>query len=111
MYKTWEHDDKGLPKLTDGKYTEQAVADGGKGFATFIAYDDLSKQAAAYREMSLLLRRPPGREAYPGDVFYLHSRLLERSAKLSDKLGAARSLPSRDRNPEGEVCIHPTNGF
>ncbi|EHE93697.1 H(+)-transporting two-sector ATPase [Streptococcus thermophilus CNCM I-1630] len=52
-----------------------------------IVYDDLSKQAVAYRELSLLLRRPPGREAYPGDVFYLHSRLLERSAKLSDDLG------------------------
>ncbi|MGH9268521.1 MAG: F0F1 ATP synthase subunit alpha, partial [Acidimicrobiales bacterium] len=53
-----------------------------------IVYDDLSKQAEAYRQMSLLLRRPPGREAYPGDVFYLHSRLLERSAKVSDALGA-----------------------
>ncbi|KAI7049868.1 ATP synthase subunit alpha, partial [Hortaea werneckii] len=50
-------------------------------------YDDLSKQAVAYRQMSLLLRRPPGREAYPGDVFYLHSRLLERAAKMNDKLG------------------------
>jgi F-type H+-transporting ATPase subunit alpha len=57
------------------------------GRATLIIYDDLSKQAQAYREMSLLLRRPPGREAYPGDVFYLHSRLLERAAKLSDALG------------------------
>jgi len=49
-----------------------------------IIYDDLSKQAVAYRQMSLLLRRPPGREAYPGDVFYLHSRLLERAAKMND---------------------------
>jgi len=53
-----------------------------------LIYDDLSKQAVAYRQMSLLLRRPPGREAYPGDVFYLHSRLLERAAKMSDALGA-----------------------
>ena len=58
-----------------------------KGKHVLIVYDDLSKQAVAYRELSLLLRRPPGREAYPGDVFYLHSRLLERSAKLSDDLG------------------------
>merc|ERR1712048_166345 len=57
------------------------------GRATLVIYDDLSKQAQAYREISLLLRRPPGREAYPGDVFYLHSRLLERAAKLSDSLG------------------------
>merc|ERR1711881_677170 len=57
------------------------------GKATLIIYDDLSKQAQAYREISLLLRRPPGREAYPGDVFYLHSRLLERAAKLRDSLG------------------------
>ena len=57
------------------------------GKHVLIVYDDLSKQAVAYREMSLLLRRPPGREAYPGDVFYLHSRLLERAAKLSDDLG------------------------
>lgn len=59
-----------------------------QGKHVLIIYDDLSKQAAAYRELSLLLRRPPGREAYPGDVFYLHSRLLERAAKLSDELGA-----------------------
>merc|ERR1712167_152951 len=58
------------------------------GMHALIIYDDLSKQAAAYRQMSLLLRRPPGREAFPGDVFYLHSRLLERAAKVSDALGA-----------------------
>merc|ERR1712127_198530 len=58
-----------------------------KGQATLVIYDDLTKQAMAYHQMSLLLRRPPGREAYPGDVFYLHSRLLERAAKLSDELG------------------------
>src|SRR4029077_14479523 len=58
-----------------------------KGKHVLVVYDDLTKQAQAYRQLSLLLRRPPGREAYPGDVFYLHSRLLERAAKLSDKLG------------------------
>ena len=58
-----------------------------RGEDALIIYDDLSKQAVAYRQMSLLLRRPPGREAYPGDVFYLHSRLLERAAKLSDEHG------------------------
>ena len=58
-----------------------------QGKATLVIYDDLTKQAQAYRQMSLLLKRPPGREAYPGDVFYLHSRLLERAAKLSDSMG------------------------
>src|SRR6202012_4844784 len=58
------------------------------GMHAGITYDDLSKQAVAYRQMSMLLRRPPGREAYPGDVFYLHSRLLERAAKMSDSMGA-----------------------
>jgi len=57
------------------------------GQDALIIYDDLSKHAVAYREVSLLLRRPPGREAYPGDVFYLHSRLLERSARLEEKYG------------------------
>ena len=65
------------------------------GKHVLIVYDDLSKHAVAYRAMSLLLRRPPGREAYPGDVFYLHSRLLERAAKLSDELrgGSITALP------------------
>ncbi len=81
-----------------------------KGHA-LIVYDDLSKQAVAYRQLSLLLRRPPGREAYPGDVFYCHSRLLERSAKLSDELGAGSltSLPIIE-TLEGEVSAYiPTN--
>ncbi|PHS10999.1 MAG: F0F1 ATP synthase subunit alpha [Blastopirellula sp.] len=81
-----------------------------KGHA-LIVYDDLSKQATAYRELSLLMRRPPGREAYPGDVFYCHSRLLERSSKLSDALGAGSltSLPIIE-TLEGEVAAYiPTN--
>jgi len=81
------------------------------GRATLTIYDDLSKQAQAYREMSLLLRRPPGREAYPGDVFYLHSRLLERAAKLSDALGegSMTSLPIVETQ-EGDVSAYiPTN--
>ncbi|MDJ0972936.1 MAG: F0F1 ATP synthase subunit alpha [Planctomycetota bacterium] len=78
---------------------------------TLVVYDDLSKQAAAYRQLSLLLRRPPGREAYPGDVFYLHSRLLERAVKLSDELGAGSltALPIIETQ-EGEVSAYiPTN--
>ena len=76
-----------------------------------VVYDDLSKQAVAYRELSLLMRRPPGREAYPGDVFYCHSRLLERSSKLSDELGGGSitSLPIIE-TLEGEVSAYiPTN--
>ena len=61
-----------------------------QGKDVLVIYDDLSKHAVAYRTLSLLLRRPPGREAYPGDVFYLHSRLLERAAKLNDKLGGGQ---------------------
>src|SRR6056300_125609 len=81
------------------------------GRHTLVIYDDLTKQAQAYREMSLLLRRPPGREAYPGDVFYLHSRLLERAAKLSDKLGSGSmtALPVVETQ-EGDVSAYiPTN--
>ena len=70
------------------------------GKHALIIYDDLSKHAASYREISLLLRRPPGREAYPGDVFYLHSRLLERSSKVSDKLGGGLAdRPAHHRDP------------
>ena len=82
-----------------------------KGEDALIVYDDLSKQAAAYRQVSLLLRRPPGREAYPGDVFYCHSRLLERSVKLSDDLGGGSitSFPIIETQ-EGEVSAYiPTN--
>lgn len=76
-----------------------------------IIYDDLTKHAAAYRQMSLLLRRPPGREAYPGDVFYLHSRLLERSAKLSDKLGGGSltALPIIETQAGDISAYIPTN--
>src|SRR5690242_19395417 len=82
-----------------------------KGQHTLCIYDDLTKQAAAYRQLSLLLRRPPGREAYPGDVFYLHSRLLERSVKLSDANGGGSltALPNIETQ-EGEVSAYiPTN--
>merc|ERR1711988_1871111 len=81
------------------------------GKATLVIYDDLTKQAQAYREMSLLLRRPPGREAYPGDVFYLHSRLLERSAKLSDNLGegSMTALPVIETQAGDVSAYIPTN--
>ena len=82
-----------------------------KGKATLCIYDDLTKQASAYRQMSLLLRRPPGREAYPGDVFYLHSRLLERAAKLSDKLGGGSmtALPIIETQAGDVSAYIPTN--
>jgi F-type H+-transporting ATPase subunit alpha len=79
--------------------------------ATLCIYDDLSKQAAAYRQLSLVLRRPPGREAYPGDVFYLHSRLLERAAKLSDELGGGSltALPIIETQAGDVSAYIPTN--
>jgi F-type H+-transporting ATPase subunit alpha len=78
---------------------------------SLIIYDDLSKQAAAYRQVSLLLRRPPGREAYPGDIFYNHSRLLERSAKLNDELGAGSltALPIIETQAGDVSAYIPTN--
>ncbi len=81
------------------------------GMHAVIAYDDLSKQAVAYRQMSLLLRRPPGREAYPGDVFYLHSRLLERAAKMSDDAGAGSltALPVIETQGGDVSAYIPTN--
>nr|QVQ56735.1 ATP synthase CF1 subunit alpha [Erythrocystis saccata] len=82
-----------------------------KGKATLVIYDDLTKQAQAYRQMSLLLRRPPGREAYPGDVFYLHSRLLERAAKLSNELGSGSmtALPIIETQAGDVSAYIPTN--
>lgn len=82
-----------------------------RGQHALVVYDDLSKHAAAYRAMSLLLRRPPGREAFPGDVFYLHSRLLERAAKLSDKLGAGSmtALPIIETQAGDVSAYIPTN--
>ena len=82
-----------------------------KGQHVLVVYDDLSKQAVAYRELSLLLKRPPGREAYPGDVFYLHSRLLERAAKLSDEKGAGSltALPIIETQAGDVSAYIPTN--
>lgn len=94
-------------------YTGAAIAEYFmyKGQATLIIYDDLTKQASAYRQMSLLLRRPPGREAFPGDVFYLHSRLLERAAKLSDSLGGGSmtALPIIETQAGDVSAYIPTN--
>ena len=82
-----------------------------KGRHVLIIYDDLSKHAVAYRALSLLIRRPPGREAYPGDVFYLHSRLLERAAKLSDELGGGSltALPIIETQAGDVSAYIPTN--
>ena len=94
-------------------YTGAAIAESFmyKGKATLIIYDDLTKQAQAYRQMSLLLRRPPGREAYPGDVFYCHSRLLERAAKLSDAMGkgSMTALPIIETQAGDVSAYIPTN--
>src|SRR5699024_10325205 len=81
------------------------------GKHVLVVYDDLSKQAAAYRELSLLLRRPPGREAFPGDVFYIHSRLLERAAKLNDDLGGGSltALPFVETQAGDISAYIPTN--
>merc|ERR1711884_501986 len=81
------------------------------GMHAVIIFDDLSKQAVAYRQMSLLLRRPPGREAYPGDVFYLHSRLLDRAAKMSDAMGGGSltALPVIETQAEDVSAYIPTN--
>ncbi|HPI76943.1 MAG TPA: F0F1 ATP synthase subunit alpha, partial [bacterium] len=82
-----------------------------QGKHVLLIYDDLTKQAASYRQMSLLLRRPPGREAYPGDIFYLHSRLLERAVKLNDKLGAGSltALPIIETQAGDVSAYIPTN--
>ncbi len=82
-----------------------------QGKDVLVVYDDLSKHAAAYRELSLILRRPPGREAFPGDVFYLHSRLLERAAKLSDELGGGSltALPIVETQANDISAYIPTN--
>jgi F-type H+-transporting ATPase subunit alpha len=82
-----------------------------QGKATLVVYDDLTKQAQAYRQLSLVLRRPPGREAYPGDVFYLHSRLLERAAKLSDAMGGGSltALPIIETQAGDVSAYIPTN--
>mgnify|MGYP000390957906 CR=1 FL=1 len=81
------------------------------GRHALIIYDDLSKQAVSYRQMSLLLRRPPGREAYPGDIFYNHSRLLERAAKMNDELGAGSltALPIIETQAGDVSAYIPTN--
>jgi F-type H+-transporting ATPase subunit alpha len=97
-----------LAPYTGCAMAEQVMYDGGHAL---VVYDDLTKHAIAYRELSLLLRRPPGREAYPGDVFYLHSRLLERSAKLNDQLGSGSmtALPIAETQAGNLAAYIPTN--
>jgi F-type H+-transporting ATPase subunit alpha len=97
-----------LAPYTGCAMAEEVMYDGGHAL---VVYDDLSKQAIAYRELSLLLRRPPGREAYPGDVFYLHSRLLERSSKLHESLGGGSmtALPIVETQAGNIAAYIPTN--
>ncbi len=96
---------------TLAEYFMYTKGEDGRGKDTLCVYDDLSKQAAAYRQVSLVLRRPPGREAYPGDVFYLHSRLLERAAKLSDEMGGGSltALPIIETQAGDVSAYIPTN--
>jgi F-type H+-transporting ATPase subunit alpha len=105
--------DEPAPLLYIAPYAGCAIAEEflAKGKHSLIVYDDLSKHAQAYRQMSLLLRRPPGREAYPGDVFYLHSRLLERACKLSKKLGGGSitALPIIETQAGDVSAFIPTN--
>merc|ERR1712034_257650 len=101
--------------INQKRFNEAGVAMGeyfrDNGMHAVIIFDDLSKQAVAYRQMSLLLRRPPGREAYPGDVFYLHSRLLERAAKMSDAMGGGSltALPIIETQAGDVSAYIPTN--
>lgn len=98
-----------LTNFKQGASVSEYFRDSGKH--SLVIYDDLSKQAVAYRQMSLLLRRPPGREAYPGDVFYLHSRLLERAAKMNDKHGGGSmtALPVIETQGGDVSAYIPTN--
>ena len=109
MQTRWDRQAFKLP-ATDGNGNFVKKADG-RGLDTLCVYDDLSKQAVAYRQVSLLLRRPPGREAYPGDVFYNHSRLLERAAKFSDEHGAGSltALPIIETQGGDVSAYIPTN--
>jgi F-type H+-transporting ATPase subunit alpha len=126
MYNHYQVDEHGNPDTdTDGNFVRgelsfdgednlgrpKLAAGSARGLATLCVYDDLSKQAVAYRQLSLLLRRPPGREAFPGDVFYCHSRLLERSAKLSDQKGAGSltALPVIETQAGDVSAYIPTN--